>query len=91
MKYIFSTSQMSKLSLTLCTFSIAGSVADLFLTISEFHTINFKLVLLALSYSNLERRVYIMRSDFFSVSSEEQVCSVLRLFFSCNLNYRIKF
>ena len=34
MKYIYSTSQMSKLSLTLCTFSITGSVAGLFLTIS---------------------------------------------------------
>ena len=29
MKYIYSTSQMSKLSLTLCTFSITGSVAGL--------------------------------------------------------------
>jgi len=33
MKYIYSTSQMSKLSLTLCTFSITGLVAGLFLTI----------------------------------------------------------
>ena len=32
MKYIYSTSQMLKLSLTLCTFSITGSVAGLFLT-----------------------------------------------------------
>jgi len=32
MKYIHSTSQMSKLSLTFCTFSITGSVASLFLT-----------------------------------------------------------
>ena len=32
MKYIYSTSQMSKLSLTLHTFSITGSVAGLFLT-----------------------------------------------------------
>ena len=32
MKYIYSTSQMSKLSLILCTFSITGSVAGLFLT-----------------------------------------------------------
>jgi len=32
MKYIYSTSQMSKLSLTLYTFSITGSVAGLFLT-----------------------------------------------------------
>ena len=32
MKYIYSTSQMSKLSLTLCTFSVTGSVAGLFLT-----------------------------------------------------------
>ena len=31
-KYIYSTSQMSKLSLTLHTFSITGSVAGLFLT-----------------------------------------------------------
>jgi len=35
MKYIYSTSQMSKLSLTLCTFSITGSVAGLFLTLGE--------------------------------------------------------
>ena len=33
MKYTYSTSQMSKLSLTLYTFSITGSVASLFLTI----------------------------------------------------------
>jgi len=33
MKYIYSTSQMSKLSLTLCTFSVTGSVAGLFLTL----------------------------------------------------------
>ena len=33
MKYIYSTSQMSKLSLTLHTFSITGSVAGLFLII----------------------------------------------------------
>ena len=32
MKYIYSTSQMSKLSLTLHTFSVTGSVAGLFLT-----------------------------------------------------------
>jgi len=32
MKYIYSTSQMSKLSLTLRTFSVTGSVAGLFLT-----------------------------------------------------------
>ena len=36
MKYIYSTSQMSKLSLTLCTFSITGSVAGLFLTLLVF-------------------------------------------------------
>jgi len=32
MKYIYSTSQISKLSLTLYTFSVTGSVAGLFLT-----------------------------------------------------------
>jgi len=32
MKYIYSTSQISKLSLILCTFSVTGSVAGLFLT-----------------------------------------------------------
>ena len=32
MKYIYSTSQISKLSLTLHTFSVTGSVASLFLT-----------------------------------------------------------
>ena len=31
MKYIYSTSQMSKLSLTLHTFSVTGSVTSLFL------------------------------------------------------------
>jgi len=39
MKYIYSTSQISKLSLTLRTFSITGSVAGLFLTVV---TINVK-------------------------------------------------
>ena len=33
MKYTYSTSQMSKLSLTLYTFSITGSVNGLFLTL----------------------------------------------------------
>ena len=33
MKYIYSTSQMSKLSLTLHTFSVTGLVAGLFLTL----------------------------------------------------------
>ena len=33
MKYIYDTSQMLKLSLTLCTFSITGLVAGLFLTL----------------------------------------------------------
>ena len=33
MKYIYSTSQVSKLSLILYTFSITGSVAGLFLTL----------------------------------------------------------
>jgi len=36
MKYIYSTSQMSKLSLTLRTFSITGSVAGLFLTLEVY-------------------------------------------------------
>ena len=36
MKYIYSTSQISKLSLTLHTFSITGSVAGLFLPVQEF-------------------------------------------------------
>ena len=36
MKYIYSTSQISKLSLTLCTFSVTGSVASLFLTYIKF-------------------------------------------------------
>ena len=34
MKYIYSISQISKLSLTLCTFSITGSVASLFLILN---------------------------------------------------------
>ena len=33
MKCIYSTSQMSKLSLTLCTFSVTSLVASLFLTL----------------------------------------------------------
>ena len=37
MKYIYSTSQMSKLSLTLCTFSVTGSVAGLFLAVELFY------------------------------------------------------
>ena len=41
MKYIYSTSQMSKLSLTLCTFSITSSVAGLFLTYLGSETILF--------------------------------------------------
>jgi len=36
MKYIYSISQILKLSLTLCTFSVTGSAADLFLTEREF-------------------------------------------------------
>ena len=35
MKYIYSTSQISKLSLTLHTFSITSSVAGLFLTLKS--------------------------------------------------------
>ena len=35
MKYIYSTSQRSKLSLILCTFSTTGLVASLFLTSSS--------------------------------------------------------
>ena len=38
MKYIYSTSQMSKLSLTLCTFSMTGLVTSLFLTIVFKHS-----------------------------------------------------
>ena len=39
MKYIYNTSQMSKLSLTLHTFSITGLVAGLFLTELSFFLI----------------------------------------------------
>ena len=39
MKYIYSTSQMSKLSLTLHTFSVTGSVAGLFLIVSVYYNI----------------------------------------------------
>ena len=42
MKYIYSTSQMSKLSLTLCTFSITGSVAGLFLTLKPYIRVNIR-------------------------------------------------
>jgi len=34
MKYIYNTSQILKLSLTLCTFSVTGSVASLFLILN---------------------------------------------------------
>ena len=47
MKYIYSTSQMSKLSLTLCTFSVTSSVAGLFLTVSF---VEFVIVLLPWKY-----------------------------------------
>ena len=46
MKYIYSTSQMSKLSLTLHTFSITGSVAGLFLISDIFTSSNIDLILL---------------------------------------------
>jgi len=36
MKYIYSTSQILKLSLTLCTFNVTSSVAGLFLIEREF-------------------------------------------------------
>ena len=39
MKYIYSTSQMSKLSLTLHTFSVTGSVASLFLIVPVYYNI----------------------------------------------------
>jgi len=39
MKYIYSTSQMSKLSLTLRTFSVTNSVAGLFLTLCHLYMI----------------------------------------------------
>ena len=45
MKYIYSTSQMSKLSLTLCTFSVNGSVASLFLTALVLATHNKQVVM----------------------------------------------
>ena len=40
MKCIYSTSQMSKLSLILCTFSVTGSVAGLFLIMSSFQAVS---------------------------------------------------
>ena len=40
MKYIYSISQISKLSLTLHTFSITGLMASLFLILRTFRTIN---------------------------------------------------
>ena len=43
MKYIYSTSQMLRLSLTLHTFSITGSAASLFLT-EVFFTIYINLI-----------------------------------------------
>ena len=51
MKYIYSTSQMSKLSLILCTFSITGSVASLFLTDISNKSIPHDLEPAAISYS----------------------------------------
>ena len=52
MKYIYSTSQMSKLSLTLCTFSVTGLVASLFLT---------TLSLVKKSYQTLDIRDILVR------------------------------
>ena len=55
MKYIYSTSQISKLSLTLHTFSVTGSVAGLFLTviysedISQVESYNWKYQLILTS------------------------------------------
>ena len=44
MKYIYNTSQISKLSLTLHTFGITSSVASLFLTIYGYYNY-YKLVI----------------------------------------------
>jgi len=51
MKYIYSTSQMLKLSLILCTFSITGSVASLFLTDVSNKSISHDLEPAAIFYS----------------------------------------
>ena len=56
MKYIYSTSQMSKLSLTLCTFSVTGSVAGLFLTKTQEVDLNFSF------FSSL---IFILFSSYF--------------------------
>jgi len=45
MKYIYSTSQMSKLSLILHTFSVTGSVAGLFLTSWIIYVVRVRLVI----------------------------------------------
>jgi len=50
MKYIYSTSQISKLSLTLCTFSATDSVAGLFLTIIKSNHIFNNIVVVSKPY-----------------------------------------
>ena len=63
MKYIYSTSQILKLSLTLCTFSITGLVASLFLTLNiiekymkEFNNVN---IINAISPRVLQSKSYL--------------------------------
>ena len=50
MKYIYSTSQMSKLNLILCTFSVTSSVAGLFLILNIVLQSKSYLKILGISY-----------------------------------------
>ena len=52
MKYIYNISQISKLSLTLHTFSITGLAAGLFLTLALFRVDYFIVKHMAFSYSS---------------------------------------
>ena len=69
-KYIYSTSQMSKISLTLCTFSITSSMASLFLT--------FFVSIPSLIFS--KTLIYLWncsRTNFFAFSSDFGTSSLL--------------
>ena len=50
MKYIYSTSQISKLSLTLCTLNITGSAAGLFLIKRELRVKRTGFLILVMLY-----------------------------------------
>ena len=83
MKYIYSTSQMSKLSLTLRTFSITGSVAGLFLTIfSILFYLLFILFCSSFSFLSLFSSLFFLvhSSTHLSISSYSLSLTFLNLF-----------